>query len=144
MGVQVHGGMGFVEETGAAQYLRDARILPIYEGTNGIQSADLLFRKILRDEGATMMAWIEQNEADMDLDDLKFCTAKMIDLAKDGLLDEVAELSWPFLELFGTVFGGLMLQRLAKVDGQYQDLSAFYNKHVLPRRLGFKATILGD
>ncbi|MEZ5528619.1 MAG: acyl-CoA dehydrogenase family protein [Porticoccaceae bacterium] len=51
LGVQVHGGMGFVEETGAAQHMRDARILPIYEGTNGIQSLDLVGRKIARDKG---------------------------------------------------------------------------------------------
>ena len=56
LGVQVHGGMGYVEETGAAQYLRDVRITPIYEGTNGIQAADLLNRKLARDGGATMEA----------------------------------------------------------------------------------------
>ena len=54
LGVQVHGGMGYVEETGAAQYLRDVRITPIYEGTNGIQAADLVNRKLARDGGATM------------------------------------------------------------------------------------------
>jgi len=53
-GVQVHGGMGFIEETGAAQYYRDARIAPIYEGTNGIQANDLIGRKLLRDKGAAM------------------------------------------------------------------------------------------
>ncbi len=58
IGVQVHGGMGFIEETGAAQFYRDARILPIYEGTNGIQAADLVFRKVLRDGGATALAYI--------------------------------------------------------------------------------------
>ena len=52
IGVQVHGGMGFVEETGAAQHLRDARIAPIYEGTNGIQAADLVGRKLGLDGGA--------------------------------------------------------------------------------------------
>ena len=51
LGVQVHGGMGFVEETGAAQHMRDARILPIYEGTNGIQALDFIGRKCLRDGG---------------------------------------------------------------------------------------------
>jgi 3-(methylthio)propanoyl-CoA dehydrogenase len=51
LGVQVHGGMGFIEETGAAQHLRDARITPIYEGTNGIQANDLVGRKLLRDRG---------------------------------------------------------------------------------------------
>ena len=56
LGVQVHGGMGYVEETGAAQFLRDVRITPIYEGTNGIQAADLVNRKVARDGGATMEA----------------------------------------------------------------------------------------
>lgn len=54
LGVQVHGGMGFIEETGAAQYMRDARILTIYEGTTGIQALDLMGRKILRDKGAAL------------------------------------------------------------------------------------------
>ena len=52
LGVQVHGGMGYIEETGAAQHLRDARIAPIYEGTNGIQAADLVGRKLGLDGGA--------------------------------------------------------------------------------------------
>lgn len=56
LGVQVHGGMGYVEETGAAQYFRDVRITPIYEGTNGIQAADLVGRKLGRDGGDTMQA----------------------------------------------------------------------------------------
>src|SRR3546814_1118269 len=51
LGIQVHGGMGFIEETGAAQHLRDARIAPIYEGTNGIQANDLVGRKLMRDGG---------------------------------------------------------------------------------------------
>src|SRR5207248_11645035 len=51
IGIQVHGGMGYIEETGAAQYLRDARIAPIYEGTNGIQANDLVGRKLGRDQG---------------------------------------------------------------------------------------------
>ena len=54
LGVQVHGGMGLIEEAGAAQYFRDARIAPIYEGTNGIQAADLVSRKLGRDGGASM------------------------------------------------------------------------------------------
>ena len=58
LGVQVHGGMGFVEETGAAQLLRDARILPIYEGTNGIQAIDLVTRKLPLNGGATVRAQI--------------------------------------------------------------------------------------
>ncbi|WP_087688654.1 MULTISPECIES: acyl-CoA dehydrogenase [unclassified Pandoraea] len=60
LGVQVHGGMGFIEETGAAQYYRDARILPIYEGTTAIQANDLIGRKTLRDGGAVARALFEQ------------------------------------------------------------------------------------
>ena len=58
LGVQVHGGMGYIEETGAAQYLRDARITTIYEGTTGIQANDLIGRKIARDRGAALLAAI--------------------------------------------------------------------------------------
>ena len=60
LGVQVHGGMGYIEETGAAQYYRDARILPIYEGTTAIQANDFVGRKILRDGGAVALAIVEQ------------------------------------------------------------------------------------
>ena len=58
LGVQVHGGMGFIEETGAAQYVRDARITTIYEGTTGIQANDLIGRKIARDGGRALTAAI--------------------------------------------------------------------------------------
>jgi len=60
LGVQVHGGMGFIEETGAAQYMRDARILTIYEGTTGIQALDLMGRKILRDKGQAISELIDE------------------------------------------------------------------------------------
>lgn len=62
LGVQVHGGMGFVEETGAAQHYRDARILPIYEGTTGIQGLDLLFRKTLMNKGQAMSSLLDEIE----------------------------------------------------------------------------------
>jgi alkylation response protein AidB-like acyl-CoA dehydrogenase len=68
LGVQVHGGMGFIEETGAAQYLRDAKILTIYEGTTAIQANDLVGRKTARDGGQTakaIAAQIEQTEAEL-------------------------------------------------------------------------------
>jgi hypothetical protein len=68
LGVQIHGGMGYVEETGAAQYLRDARITTIYEGTTGIQANDLVARKILRDGGASLIALLAEMQAtDADL-----------------------------------------------------------------------------
>lgn len=60
LGIQVHGGMGFIEETGAAQHYRDARILSIYEGTNGIQANDLVERKVLRDQGVALASYITE------------------------------------------------------------------------------------
>src|SRR4029079_19721512 len=64
-GIQVHGGMGFIEETGAAQTLRDVRITSIYEGTTGIQSNDLIGRKICRDRGAALGAFIAEMRASL-------------------------------------------------------------------------------
>ena len=64
LGVQVHGGMGYIEETGAAQHLRDARIAPIYEGTNGIQAADLVGRKLGLDGGLAFDGLIADIEAE--------------------------------------------------------------------------------
>src|SRR5499426_3529823 len=63
LGVQVHGGMGFIEETGAAQHYRDARITTIYEGTNGIQSLDLVGRKVLRDRGQALGELVQEMQA---------------------------------------------------------------------------------
>ena len=75
LGVQIHGGMGFIEETGAAQFMRDARILPIYEGTNGIQALDLIGRKCLRDGGTGIGQLLEQlqalNAKSAEIDELK-------------------------------------------------------------------------
>ena len=62
LNIQIHGGMGYIEETGAAQHYRDARVLAIYEGTNGIQANDLVFRKIARDGGAAIRAFVEDGQ----------------------------------------------------------------------------------
>ncbi|AEF54739.1 acyl-CoA dehydrogenase [Marinomonas posidonica] len=67
LALQVHGGMGFIEETGVAQHARDARILPIYEGTNGIQAIDLIGRKLYSDKGVAMTALLEEISADIKL-----------------------------------------------------------------------------
>jgi hypothetical protein len=64
LGIQVHGGMGFIEESGAAQHFRDARIPPIYEGTNGIQAADLVTRKLSLDNGGVLTALMREIEGD--------------------------------------------------------------------------------
>ena len=70
-GVQIHGGMGYIEETGAAQYFRDSRILPIYEGTTAIQANDLMFRKTIRDKGQTIRNLLDEIEAEIaDIEDV--------------------------------------------------------------------------
>lgn len=143
IGVQVHGGMGFVEETGAAQFYRDARILPIYEGTNGIQAADLLFRKLARDGGETFKTWMAEMTHVHDnfagpLADLQKCTEHMLGLVTDGKLDEAAMLSAPYQDMFGTILGAVMLSRVVTQP----ELSEFYNRYILPRAAAHAITIL--
>ena len=134
LGLQVHGGMGFVEETGAAQHLRDARITPIYEGTTGIQAADLVGRKIARDRGATvrvLLARMREVVARLTrIDDEASATiATALDdgiAALERAVLFVADTyekdprpalagSVPMLELFGVVAGGWQMARAALV-----------------------------
>ena len=130
IGVQIHGGMGFVEETGAAQHMRDARILPIYEGTTGIQAIDLVGRKILFDEGKAMKEWIEEMRS---LDDDLAAVDDLATIRKwlsRGIEDLFAAVSWllsnaiddqnapgaasvNLLMLAGTVAGGWQMARAA-------------------------------
>ena len=123
--IQVHGGMGFIEETGAAQHLRDARIALIYEGTNGIQANDLLTRKLARDDGAAMRDFIAEMRA-LDLPELA-ALEKPLHSAIDALEKASESLgrlyhtqpavalagAMPFLELFGTVTAGWLMAKAA-------------------------------
>jgi alkylation response protein AidB-like acyl-CoA dehydrogenase len=123
IGVQVHGGVGFIEETGAAQYFRDSRIAPIYEGTNGIQAMDLLGRKLLRDQGQAMQSLIAEISGSLGtLDDKTALTAALRELEqataallKTGQSDLPAALAvaTPYLGLCGTVIAGWLLARAA-------------------------------
>ncbi|RDD62643.1 acyl-CoA dehydrogenase [Ferruginivarius sediminum] len=132
IGIQVHGGMGFIEETGAAQHYRDARIAPIYEGTNGIQALDLMGRKVLRDGGESAGAYIAELRATLDdldklndpdakaiadalrpaLDHLESATQAVLRSARDDV-NKAAAVATPYLLLFGTVAGGTLLGRAA-------------------------------
>ena len=138
LGIQVHGGMGFVEETGAAQVLRDARIAPIYEGTNGIQALDLVGRKLFRDEGAAMFGLIgEVRAADPRLaaaaDALERATRWM--LARGAAdADAVQASAVAYLDAAGWTLGGWMLARAAAADAaRYGALASFYMARLLPR-----------
>jgi 3-(methylsulfanyl)propanoyl-CoA dehydrogenase len=124
IGVQVHGGMGFIEETGAAQHYRDARILPIYEGTNGIQALDLLGRKLLRDEGAAMTLLIHDLRAGLpEAPELRApltAAIETLDKATVWLLEEGGETlskgaagATPYQSLCGSVLGAWLLARSA-------------------------------
>ena len=134
LGVQIHGGMGFIEETGAAQHLRDARITTIYEGTTGIQANDLVGRKIAREGGVTIKGWLQM----MTALDAKLAASKNADVAVvratlaagtkavgecvDYIVatagtDPKAVFSGavPFLKLMGIVCGGWQMARSALV-----------------------------
>lgn len=122
IGVQVHGGMGFIEETGAAQYYRDARILPIYEGTNGIQAADFVFRKVLFDKGAVAKTFIEELKAVLGkehLHSLEKETNHILDLGEAGDMDQVAWCSVPYLRKFAEMIGVLYLKKAADANPDF-------------------------
>jgi alkylation response protein AidB-like acyl-CoA dehydrogenase len=128
IGIQVHGGMGFVEETGAAQHYRDARIAPIYEGTNGIQAIDLVGRKLRRDGGEAMKALIEdlkqiQSLAEKTSSENEFglsaCAKALsegienMSVATDALLKaddkDALSVAMPYLNLCASVISGAFL-----------------------------------
>ena len=128
IGVQVHGGMGYIEETGAAQHLRDARITAIYEGTTAIQANDLIGRKIAREQGATIKGIIAEMRAAVsqlngDLVAVGVRQSAAIDALEKAVFWIVANFSTepkavhagavPFLNLFGVVAGGWQMGRAA-------------------------------
>ncbi|HEY2417024.1 MAG TPA: acyl-CoA dehydrogenase [Steroidobacteraceae bacterium] len=133
LAMQIHGGMGFIEETGVAQTLRDVRITSIYEGTTGIQANDLLGRKIGRDRGAAMAALLsdmlrELNDvrgSDAAMRSVRNLTIEAITVLRDAteaLLYQYAEtparayaVSVPYLHLCGRVLGGALMARSAAV-----------------------------
>jgi len=162
IGVQVHGGMGFIEETGAAQYMRDVRITTIYEGTTGIQSNDLIGRKIARDRGAAMSALLSAMDRELEglaaTEELVDGTCRTARAAVAALArathslgkalatrPELAQaVSVPYLKLCGYVTGGWLLAKSAalaedKMEGAEREFyaakihtAAFYAAQVLP------------
>jgi len=150
LGVQVHGGMGYIEETGAAQFYRDARIAPIYEGTNGIQAMDLVGRKLTMQDGeavADLIAGMRASVPGLDgaLGAALASGVAAVERASQGLAEAGATAALAgataYLQLFGDVLGGHMLckQALAAAAGEdsawAQDraaLARFYAEQVLP------------
>jgi alkylation response protein AidB-like acyl-CoA dehydrogenase len=152
LGVQIHGGMGFIEETGAAQYMRDARITTIYEGTTGIQANDLIGRKLIRDKGlefGRLVAEIRATQAEVEAQGEMAAVASSLASGADSL-EEVA--SWViihhldnpqlpgavavnFLMAAGTILGGWLLAKGALIAKQKMaEDEAFYSAKVVTAR----------
>ena len=130
--IQVYGGMGYVEETGVAQYLRDSRIAPIYEGTNGIQALDLMFRKLPLDNGQAMQRLLGdvnkvieemKNEDEVvasmagnlqtEVEKLSEVTMWLGSRMLEGELVDASAAATPYLKMFGQVLGGYYMGRAA-------------------------------
>jgi alkylation response protein AidB-like acyl-CoA dehydrogenase len=165
LGVQVHGGMGFVEETGAAQHMRDARILPIYEGTNGIQALDLVGRKLARDKGQSAIELLgelnqvvdEVRTAGLDViaDSLASSLAACQEAAQILLAGEdwttPSSAAYNMLMLMGTTVAGAMLSKSAvaatnlnaagegntSFNNNKIITAKFFSQHVMPRNSGY-------
>jgi alkylation response protein AidB-like acyl-CoA dehydrogenase len=171
IGVQVHGGMGFIEETGAAQYVRDVRITTIYEGTTGIQANDLIGRKMGRDRGAAMAALIAdmrrelqslqtRGSAPQEARDAALQGVGLLEAATRSLLANLPAapecalaVSVPYLKLCGLVVGGWLLAKSAAIAaagrgaaGQefYQSkiqTARFYARQILPQAAGLAKVV---
>ncbi|GGA76945.1 acyl-CoA dehydrogenase [Brucella endophytica] len=164
LGIQVHGGMGFIEETGAARLLRDVRITPIYEGTNGIQAIDLVQRKLPLDKGEHVRGYIAElraiadeaaasNRADLGnsaaclsaaLADLEETTTYLQQALGDGLLTDALSGATPYLRLFGLAAGGAYLAKGALVDDDATRaaLCRFYAENLLNETAALKDRVI--
>jgi alkylation response protein AidB-like acyl-CoA dehydrogenase len=144
LGIQVHGGMGFVEGSGAAQVLRDSRIAPIYEGTNGIQALDLVTRKLPRDQGALLRGMLAEARG---MDARLMPAVAALEHATSWILaaapEEVAASASAYLEACGWVLGGALLARAARLDARYAPIAAFYLARMLPRAEAHAAEVTG-
>ena len=157
LGVQVHGGMGYIEETGVAQYFRDARITPIYEGTNGIQAADLVGRKLAMGADGKGGGVVARLIADMRGEAQEASLVALIDaceavaghlLAADA--DDRLAGSYPFLTMLSVAVCGWLMEKQARAAGDddfgkaKQAVARFYGAQIVPEALGLKAAAMAS
>ena len=172
--MQIHGGMGFIEETGIAQYVRDARILTIYEGTNGIQALDFLWRKTIKNNFEAADSFIAEMEDFVNKEFQQDQFSLLKNSMNDCLVDLRDVLDWlktnrnnrevcnsaatHYLHLFGLVFGAWMIFRSAnltelqkdkKLDAEQCGLqktqtAEFYAAQILPNIKSLKRKIIAD
>ena len=147
MAIQVYGGMGYVEETGIAQYFRDARIAPIYAGTNGIQAEDLVFRKITLNDGKAVESLLKEMRTNISsmkehenleplseilerhVDEIEEATQYLLKELSKGNLAGVSASGTPYLKMFGQVLGGHYMGKAAvtATKNLLEDNTEFYN-----------------
>ncbi|WP_294287710.1 acyl-CoA dehydrogenase [uncultured Sphingomonas sp.] len=150
IGIQVHGGMGFIEETGAAQHYRDARITPIYEGTNGIQAADLVGRKLGLDNGGVLARLVAEMRGEAQdaglarlVDDCEEVARRL--MAADP--DDRLAASYPFLTMLSIAVCGWLMEKQGRIaaegDTPFLKMKAaacrFYVEQIVPEAFGLKA-----
>ncbi|WP_422385068.1 acyl-CoA dehydrogenase [Roseibium album] len=161
LGVQIHGGMGYIEETGAAQHLRDARIAPIYEGTNGIQSIDLVMRKLPLSGGTQINGFIAELKAIADevaasnrpefgatadrlnasIRDLEEATDFMLSAQAEGRIADALSGATPYLRVAGLSLGGALLAKGA-LRSVLEPAARLAERTLLAR--SFCETVLGE
>ena len=152
LGIQVHGGMGFIEETGAAQHLRDARIAPIYEGTNGIQAADFVQRKIGLDDGVAFDGLIADIRAEAQHEELIALTDEVEVLVATAHFGagRSPDGSYPLMTMAAVLTAGWLMERLGRAidagEGEGDSANAgrraaieYFMSVVVPEALGLGA-----
>jgi hypothetical protein len=164
IGVQVHGGMGFIEETGAALYMRDARIAQIYEGTNGIQAIDLVMRKLPQSDGACVAAYFDELEDVIGelsasnnpafgpsaerlqeaMAELRAATEALEAMLKSGDMPSALAGATPYLRLFGLASGGVYLAKSALADADNAERTAlcrFFAENLAGKTASLRRTV---
>ncbi len=172
LGIQIHGGMGFIEDTGVAQYYRDSRIAPIYEGTNGIQAIDLVTRKLKISDGLAIRNFLDEiketskkcskkndndfikiaNNLNAAVKEIEICTEKLLEWTKENKLRSVLFSASDYLELFGITAGSHYLSRGAlsekninsKSLSARKDLALFFSTQILVNSKALSSSICSN